>query len=41
MAKKESQEKLSVKENHIVTIKEFVAINNDETNAKLLSLFFI
>lgn len=41
MTETQSQKQLPGEENHITTIQEFVAINNDETNSKLLSLFFI
>ena len=41
MTETQSQKQLPGEGNHITTIQEFVAISNDETNSKLLSLFFI
>lgn len=41
MTESESQKKISTEGYHATSMKEFVVISNDETNAQLLSLFFI
>lgn len=41
MTQAEFQKKISTEGYHATSMKEFVVISNDETNAQLLSLFFI